>query len=295
VAKIIELLQKLGFGEYEAKAYIALLQRSPLNGYELAKASGIPRPNIYALLPRLEERGAVMRLDTPTGPRYAPVPPSELTQRLEDRFQHELAEARRALDEVGAPVEPDYVWNTHGYTALIEQAQTLVDNTKGELLIALWPQEAQALAGNLRAAEQRGAHITTLCLRACNQECGGCRGNIFRYRMAPENHTRWLVTVADGSEMLAGQISSPEEVLSVRTHQHLLVELAAWYVRHSIALATVVADLGDKLPQLLNPQTLEVLSTIGPIGSGGWLEYMEQVLNSSGTDQLPQGKYTPME
>jgi hypothetical protein len=73
------------------------------------------------------------------------------------------------------------------------------------------------------------------------------------------------------------------------------VELAAWYVRHSIALATVVADLGDKLPQLLNPQTLEVLSTIGPIGSGGWLEYMEQVLNSSGTDQLPQGKYTPME
>ena len=66
-------------------------------------------------------------------------------------------------------------------------------------------------------------------------------------------------------------------------------------MRHSIALATVVADLGDKLPQLLNPQTLEVLSTIGPIGSGGWLEYMEQVLNSSGTSHLPKRKETPVE
>lgn len=64
------LLQQLGFGDYEARAYVALLQRSPLNGYELAKSSGIPRANIYAVLQKLEERNAVVRLDTPTGSRY---------------------------------------------------------------------------------------------------------------------------------------------------------------------------------------------------------------------------------
>jgi hypothetical protein len=67
----------------------------------------------------------------------------------------------------------------------------------------------------------------------------------------------------------------------VRTRQLLLVDLAAWYVRHSIALATVVSDLGDQLPKLLSARALEVLSTVGPIGSGGWLDYMEQVLHSS--------------
>ena len=44
------LMQVLGFTDYEARAYLALLQRHPQNGYELAKASGIPRPNIYSVL-----------------------------------------------------------------------------------------------------------------------------------------------------------------------------------------------------------------------------------------------------
>ena len=52
---IVELLQKLGFGEYEARAYVALLQNRPLNGYELAKASGLPRANVYSVLQKLED------------------------------------------------------------------------------------------------------------------------------------------------------------------------------------------------------------------------------------------------
>src|SRR5215208_8334913 len=84
---IIVLLQELGFSEYEARAYLALLQRNPLNGYELAKVSGLPRANIYAVLQKLEERGAAVRLDLPNGTRYAPIAPAELTRRLAARFQ----------------------------------------------------------------------------------------------------------------------------------------------------------------------------------------------------------------
>src|SRR2546421_316179 len=78
---VTELLQQLGFSEYEARAYLALLQRNPLNGYELAKVSGLPRANIYAVLQKLEERGAAVRLDLPNSTRYAPIAPSELIQR----------------------------------------------------------------------------------------------------------------------------------------------------------------------------------------------------------------------
>jgi hypothetical protein len=58
MADTTALLQPLGFGEYEVHAYITLLQRSPLSGYELAKTSGVPRSNIYPVLRKLEERGA---------------------------------------------------------------------------------------------------------------------------------------------------------------------------------------------------------------------------------------------
>jgi sugar-specific transcriptional regulator TrmB len=76
MADIVALLQQLGFSEYEARAYTALLQRSPLNGYELAKAAGLPRANVYAVLQKLEERNAVGRQESPTGVRYAPRPRS---------------------------------------------------------------------------------------------------------------------------------------------------------------------------------------------------------------------------
>jgi HTH-type transcriptional regulator, sugar sensing transcriptional regulator len=100
MANNIALLQQLGFGEYEARAYIALLQCSPLNGYELAKASGVPRSNIYPVLQKLEERGAVVRLEMPSGARYAPVAATELTQRSALPFQQVLAAAQRGLEQL---------------------------------------------------------------------------------------------------------------------------------------------------------------------------------------------------
>jgi predicted transcriptional regulator len=293
---LIELLQRIGFGEYEAKAYVALVRRSPLNGYELAKLSGLPRANVYSVLQKLEEKGAVVRVDTPAGPRYAPVPPSELIERLGGHFQDALAAARHALEEVATPVEHEYVWNAQGYAALLDHARTLIGAAEERLLAAIWPQEALALAKNLAQAEDRGVAVTTLCLAACAEECGGCRGQIYRYRVAPEYRSRWLVLVQDEAEMLAGELGPAEDALAVRTRERLLLELAAWYVRHSIALATVVGDLGDRLRAILSPDTLNVLEALGPGGKGGGLlEHMQQMLSRPETEIYLRERYKLLE
>ena len=78
MADALEQLQELGFTEYEARAYHALLQYHPVSGYELAKVSGIPRANIYVVLQKLEERGAVIRAEDGDSTRYLPVAPDEL-------------------------------------------------------------------------------------------------------------------------------------------------------------------------------------------------------------------------
>src|SRR5215218_896357 len=146
MADVTALLQQLGFSEYEARAYLALLQRNPLNGYELAKLSGLPRANVYAVLQKLEERGAVVRLDMPSGARYAPVAPAELTQRIANRFQNVLSATRQGLEELTMPAAAEYVWNVQGYAALIDHAHALIDATQERLLIALGRPEAGALA-----------------------------------------------------------------------------------------------------------------------------------------------------
>ena len=46
VSIIAENLAQFGFSQYESKAYIALIKKSPVTGYELAKNSGVPPSKI---------------------------------------------------------------------------------------------------------------------------------------------------------------------------------------------------------------------------------------------------------
>jgi sugar-specific transcriptional regulator TrmB len=232
VGDLLMMLTQLGFGEYEARAYVALLQRSPVNGYELARQSGVPRGSIYGALARLEEKGAVVRLEAPEGTRYAPVATSDVLHNVASRFQHTLESVERELAELSTPPETDSVWNTRGYPALLDHARTLAESARQRLMLAVWPQESAALSDQTAAKVSRGVQIRTLCLANCAQECGHCRGTVYRSNTIADQDKRWLLLIADGREVLAAEISpggTGETVTSasaVRTRQRLLVSLA---------------------------------------------------------------------
>ena len=279
MADVIALLLQLGFGEYEARAYLALLQRNPLNGYELAKVSGLPRANVYAVLQKLEERGAVVRIETPDGSRYAPVAPTELTQQIASRFQNVLGAAQQALEDLATPADPEYVWNIRGYAPLLDHAQALLDATQKRLLVAIGRQEASALAAPLSQAETRGVEMITLCLDECPTKCGNCRGTICRFCAAVAADQRWLVLVSDDAEMLAGEIGPQDDVLAVRTRQRLQLDLASWYIRHSMALTAVLSELRSRQDQAIGPKAQALLRAADPNDRrGGWLDQMRALL-----------------
>src|SRR5262245_32189661 len=278
------LLQQLGFSEYEARAYLALLQRNPLNGYELAKVSGIPRANIYAVLQKLEERGAAVRLDLPNGTRYGPTPPAELTKRMAARFEQSLSALQPALEKLTTPAEQEYVWNIRGYATLLEHAHRLVDASQERLLVAVGRPEASALANAVDQAALRGVAVVTLCLDECPQECGHCHGTICRSCAALASDRRWLVLVADDAEMLAGEIGPHDDVLAVRTRQRLQVDLAGWYIRHTMALTTVLSELRRHENYQLEPEAEALLRSVDLRNRhGGWLDQM-RTLVGQGTE-----------
>src|SRR3954467_6871650 len=130
MADVIALLQQLGFSEYESRAYLALLQRNPLNGYELAKLSRLPRANIYAVLQKLEERGAIVRLDQLNGMRYAPIAPTELTQRVATRFQQTLNNdvlAVRTRQRLQVDLAGWYIQHSMALTAVLNELRSRPD------------------------------------------------------------------------------------------------------------------------------------------------------------------------
>jgi hypothetical protein len=122
--------------------------------------------------------------------------------------------------------------------------------------------------------------VTTLCLGACPEECGFCRGHVYRYNVAVTQAKRWLILIPDGSEVLAGEIGPGQSASAIRTHQRLLVELTETYMRHSIVLAALLNDLGSRLADVLKPETRAALEPVIPGGlEGGWLGLMRHLVN----------------
>lgn len=278
----IEHLQEVGFGEYEAKAYATLIQRGPLTGYQLAKASGIPRPNVYPVIARLEKRGAVTRIEVGDGVKYAALPAAEMLARLSRTVEAHLATAESALGDLAQTTTSEYIWNIDGYENALTRAEQLIGGARERLLIGLWSNESAHLAGALVAAQARGVQIVTLCIEGCADECGGCRGEVYRYAVAGESATRWLMLVADDRELLVGQISHGGDAKAAQTKLEVFVLMTSQYLRDAIATAEVVRSLGSRLPKLLDRGAAGALQGAG-LAAGGesWLKRMSAIVRQA--------------
>ena len=123
---IIKLMQ-LGFSSYEAKAYVALLQKHPAIGYEVSKISKIPTSKIYETLINLKNKGAIMVSDSEPV-NYYPIPPETLLQRLKKDFVTKIDDLEGQLSQVQPFREMDFTWNLTGYNTVIDKIVTLIDN-----------------------------------------------------------------------------------------------------------------------------------------------------------------------
>ena len=257
------VLVELGFTEYEARTYIALVEGGAMNGYELAQASGIPRANVYAVAAKLVERGAAHRAETPEGTRYRGVAPAALLRKVGESQRRTLARARRALSRLRPREEPPAVLNLEG-DEVLARAREVIDGARSRLEVGIQPAEAAALAEPLRSASERGIEILTLCMERCPSECGGCRGDIHRYDLSADRDGRWLLIVADGRTALVGALGrrTPRGVL---TEEPLLRGLVSSYIARSLTLATL-ADVGGK--ELLSLLTEPVRRLLDPLYPG---------------------------
>ena len=112
---LTDKLVKIGFSEYEAKAYQALLRKNPVTGYELAKVSGVPRSMIYETMGKLTSRGAAITLRTGGSTKYAPIAASEFLSQIQREQEVLLDSLRDDLSKVSTPPDLDYVWNIEGH------------------------------------------------------------------------------------------------------------------------------------------------------------------------------------
>ncbi len=155
-------LEALGLTEYEAKAYISLVEKGTSNAGNLSRLTEIPHSKIYEVLIRLEKRKLVevqkgrplffkaKKPSTALNMVEAELKGSleqdllEEKSGLEDNFSKrmlEISEAHTALEELDnfyekkASVEPseEFVWTIRGKSNLCSQAREIILSAHGEV------------------------------------------------------------------------------------------------------------------------------------------------------------------
>jgi predicted transcriptional regulator len=279
----VAALAALGFGEYEARVYVALLAHGPLSGYEVSKRSGVPRPNVYPALRRLTDRGAVVALAARRGALYQARPAAEVLERLAREQRERLEAAAAALARLAQPADEPLATALAGEEELVGRARRLVAAAEARLFLAVVPATAGLLVTEVERAMARGVQVTTQCVQACPAPCGGCRGDVFRHatELPP---ARWLLVVADERELLAADLTRPGKAATgLATRHPALVRLAVSALQDGIAAAEIVRSLGGAIVPALDPTARAVLEgpALADRGRRSWLERLRHRLRGA--------------
>lgn len=250
-------LQELGFSDYEARIYIALLQESPLTAYEISKRKGLPRANVYGALEGLERKQAVQAVSREPV-RYVPVPPKDLLDRISRTVTDRCSRLRAQLEEERAMEHVHPVWNLRAAADARARIDELIGGAKRHVWIKAHVRELQQHVETLRDATKRGAQVLLVLFGTGQemQELSVPGATVFPHEGEGTvvGLGRYLITLTVDFE--ATLIFNMKEESGAYTHSTAVVNLADSLIRHEIYLAEIFGKLGGELEQHFGPALL---------------------------------------
>ncbi|AKM42978.1 helix-turn-helix domain-containing protein [Paraburkholderia sp. A3BS-1L] len=235
-SELIASLTRLGFTQYEAQAYTALVGQTPITGAEVGRRAAMPPSKVYETLTRLEARGAVL-VNRSEPVRYAAVPHTALLDELRTRFNADLDSAAAALDRLPVQQEPGLVWSLSGREPIVQAFARTIANAKASIFAGIWDEELDELGPLLEAAAARGidTHVAIYGTKALNgphtydmAECGASA----RLRLSGR---RLAVMVADDNDAAVAEFGDRTPDQATLTTNPVIALLAVEYIKADIS------------------------------------------------------------
>jgi sugar-specific transcriptional regulator TrmB len=247
----IKDLIAIGFTEYEARVYLALLRDNPVTGYQVSKDAGIPRSMVYEALGRLHARGAVMKTGDYRGALYRPVAPEALLDRYEEEKRDLLQSLRENLRRLHIEHAEDRLWSIRGRNNVLAHAQQMVDSAGDEILLVLSDEHLSVLGDRIRTVCTSGVAVKALLTGSGSLDCGKV---IHHPPLESEIQQLedMLVIVVDGNECL---ISSGDlDMVATITTNRNLVLIARQFIWMEFFAQQIYSRLGEDLLDILDPE-----------------------------------------
>lgn len=159
---ILDVLKNLNFTEYESKAYLALLEESPLTGYAVAKKSGVPRSKIYEVLESLVIRGDIFVSYGGT-PQYIPVPAKELIKNRRLKAEETFEQAEKYFEKFERTAnDRENIWNITGRSEIIDKVKACISSAGKRILLEIWKEDFPELEPELKQAAKKASSSPSL-------------------------------------------------------------------------------------------------------------------------------------
>lgn len=250
-----ERLMELGFTEYEARAYIALLEANPVTAYEAAKNAGIPTSKIYEVLDRLETKGIVQAFEEGDRRKFVPLEAGQFLDAQSVRLSGTIGDLRAGLESIGNKQPVSLVWNVRDYRSLSDYLKTIIDSAKTNLLVSAWPEEIAAISDWLKAAVARGTKVAVVLFgepaalgyAAGMTDIGIVYPHPIGYTLYAEKGGRGITAVADGAQAIVATISGGGDVEGAWSRNGGFVALAEDCVKHDIYVMKIVERFDGEL------------------------------------------------
>lgn len=218
-----DFLLKIGFTLNEAKVYLALIKNRAMNGYEVAKVSGVSRSLVYDVLDRLVSKGYVIKCKGETN-FYTALDYEKIIDKIKEENQNNLYIAKEKLKALSIKEhDSEYIFNIKGFDKFIDKAKELIATAKKEISLSIWKEEFILLEDELIKAINRGIKIYLFSFSRINLK----GAEVFSYGLEDPNNLfpyRRITIIVDNLDTLVGE-NIGDKSISIYTKNHALMSL----------------------------------------------------------------------
>ena len=242
---LVEEMKKLGFSQYEAKAYLSLLQNWPCNGYVLGKESGVPRSKIYEVTSSLVKKQIIFEKKLEKGSVFIPLEPENLVSNIKASYNNIIDHVEKETTTLFSNKKNKFESKVIcGRTNIFNFMTKMIKKAESRIDVSIWEEEYLDLSSIFEHSISRGVKVKGVYFGYNNKFA-----QVLTHRKIDaylkEKSQRYIILVVDNKEAVTGIVSRGEESQVTWTNDPGVIDIVEDYIVHDLMINMFSGELQE--------------------------------------------------